>query len=188
MEIKVTFRFDATEGFLVCIDNFRKAAEAIASSGIIETLPAKDAGVVKAVATEDGVTMKKKEQVWPPVGQQESPVAASESAAGQPSQPATEEQPAAAEEAPGASTPTVEDMRAAVARCRERIEGAGWEDKTSDGYKLYHKKVTAAVKGILGFCGTDKIPSVAEDKRQVFINSVDNLVLVDGEVQSEQPF
>ncbi len=184
MEIKVTFRFDATEGFLLCVDNFRKAAEAIASSGIIETLPTKDAGKVKAVATEDGVTMNKKEQVWPPVEKEAAaePQHAEKEAAEK--EAAAEPQHAEKE----AAVPSVEDMRAAVSRCRERIEGPGWEDKTNDGYKLYHKKVTAAVKGILGFCGSDKIPSVAKDKRQVFINSVDNLVLVDGEVQSEQPF
>ncbi|MBR6499137.1 MAG: hypothetical protein IKT23_05555, partial [Clostridia bacterium] len=67
MEIKVTFRFDASESLLAACDNFRKAMEAMSALGGLSSLPvSKEAGIVKAVATEDGVTMNKKEQIWPP--------------------------------------------------------------------------------------------------------------------------
>lgn len=112
--------------------------------------------------------------------------------------PKVEEAPVAAveEPAPVAEEPKAEapatvsdaDMRAAVARCRERIEGADWEAKTSDGYKLYHKKVTSAIKGIVGMCGADKIPSIPEDKRASFIQQVDELVVMDGEIMPNPPF
>lgn len=170
MEIKVTFRFDVSENLLACVDNFRKAAEAMAQSGILSQLPEnKTAGIVKAVATENGVTMNKKEQIWPP--KEEAP------------EPEAQEP-----EEPQESIPTIADMRAAVARCRERIEGADWEEKTGEGYKLYHKKVTAAVKSIVTFCEAEKIPDIAENRRQSFITQVDSLVLEGDAVISQPPF
>ena len=56
MEIKVTFRFDASDSLLSCVDNFRKAMEAMAASGGLSVLPEnKEAGIVKAIATKEGV-------------------------------------------------------------------------------------------------------------------------------------
>ena len=197
MEIKVTFRFDASESLLACVDNFRKAAEAFAQSGLLSQLPAtKEAGIVKAIATEDGVTMNKKEQIWPPKEGGEGAAAAepqpTEKGAGgaegaEGAAPQEEAKPKE-EPQPEAAVPTVSDMRAAVARARDRIEGEGWEDKTSDGYKLYHKKVTAAIKSIVTFCEAEKIPDIAEERRESFIMQVDNLVLEGDAVTSKLPF
>lgn len=193
MEIKVTFRFDASESLLACVDNFRKAAEAFAQSGLLSQLPAtKEAGIVKAIATEEGVTMNKKEQIWPPKEGGEGAAAAepqptekgAEGAAPQEeAKPKEEPQPEAA-----APVPTVTDMRAAVTRARDRIEGEGWEDKTSDGYKLWHKKVTAAVKNIVMSLGAEKIPDIAEESRRSFVEQVDLLGVVGNEVMEQPPF
>lgn len=193
MEIKVTFRFDASDSLLTCVDNFRKAMEAMSAAGGLSILPAnKDAGIVKAVATEEGVTVNKKERIWPPV--EETP----EEPAAAPVAPASDgdgteardahEAPSEAPETGSSSIPSVSDMRAAVARCRERIEGADWEDKASDGYKQWHKKVTAAVKGIVAFCGSDKIPGIPEENRASFIQKVDELGIDGDKVTSTLPF
>lgn len=193
MEIKVTFRFDASDSLLACVDNFRKAAEAFAQSGLLSQLPAtKEAGIVKAIATEEGVTMNKKEQIWPPKEGGEGAAAAepqpTEKGAGgaapqEEAKPKEEPQPEAA-----APVPTVTDMRAAVTRARDRIEGEGWEDKTSDGYKLWHKKVTAAVKNIVMSLGAEKIPDIAEESRRSFVEEVDLLGVVGNEVMEQPPF
>ena len=197
MEIKVTFRFDASDSLLTCVNNFRKAMEAMAAAGGFSVLPmSKDVGIVKAVATEDGVTVNKKERIWPPVDGGAAPASP-----GAPVEP-TGSPSSASGEAGGASVrpssepptvvmetvPTVADMREAVNQLRARIEGADWEDKTSEGYKRWHKKVTAAVKGIVTFCGADKIPGIPEENRASFITQVNSLSVVGDEVKSEAPF
>lgn len=191
MEIKVTFRFDASDSLLACVDNFRKAMEAMAASGGLSILPtSKEAGIVKAVATEDGVTVNKKERIWPPVEETEEaaaepqPTEKDEAGGSAEAAEAAEEAEAEREDA----IPTVADMRAAVTRCRERIEGESWEDKTSEGYKKWHKKVTAAIKGIVAVCGADKIPDIPEENRASFIKQVDGLEAVGDSVKSTLPF
>lgn len=190
MEIKVTFRFDASDKLLECVENFKKAAVAIVESGMLSMLPqTKEEGVTKAIATAEGVTMNKKEQIWPPKGEQESAETSEAAETSETAAAAAEASDASASGAPESDVPTVADMRAAVTRCRERIEGEDWEDKSGVGYKTYHKKVTAAVKGIVGLCGADKIPDIAEEKRAAFIQQVDSLKVTDaGNVESDLPF
>ena len=157
--------------------------EAMAASGGLSVLPEnKEAGIVKAIATKEGVTVNKKEQIWPPKGESAEP----QPAEPQPEKPQpAEPKPTAEKEA---NIPSIADMRAAVTRARERIEGEDWEGKTSDGYKMYHKKLTSAVKGIVAVCGAEKIPDIAEENRQNFINLVDLLIAKGSEVTSEAPF
>ena len=182
MEIKVTFRFDASESLLSCVDNFRKAMEAMAASGGLSILPAtKEAGIVKAIATEEGVTVNKKEQIWPPKGEN-APTAVRKDESGTTAQ---EESEAPSE---AVKTPSVSDMREAVNKLRSRIEGEDWEDKTSDGYKQWHRKVTTAVKGIVAFCGADKIPGIPEENRATFIQKVEELEIVGDAIQPNPPF
>ena len=191
MEIKVTFRFDASDSLLACVDNFRKAMEAMAASGGLSILPtSKEAGIVKAVATEDGVTVNKKERIWPPV-EETGEAAAKPQPTEKDKAGGSSEAAEAAEEAEAEredAIPTVADMRAAVTRCRERIEGESWEDKTSEGYKKWHKKVTAAIKGIVAVCGADKIPDIPEENRASFIKQVDGLGAEGDNVQPVLPF
>lgn len=104
MELKVTLRFDASDSFLACVDKFREAAVQMVNSGIIETLPAKERGIARAIVTEDSVRVDRKEKVFPPV----------EAAA---------EPEAAAPAEPEKTVPTTADVRAAMDRCRKRIEG-----------------------------------------------------------------
>ena len=215
MEIKVTFRFDASDSFLAAAGKFYEAAHAIAGSGLLNTLPDKDRGIVKAVATSEGVTVNKKERIYPPESDDKAAAepqhtengkdgTADADAAGGEAGSGAEAEAGGAEaggaeagsgeaggedaKAGGGDVPSVADMRAAVARCRERIEGADWEDKNSEGYKKWHKKVTQAVKGVLAFLDAEKIPEVSEDKRSAFIASVDNLVVEGDKITSEAPF
>ena len=100
-------------------------------------------------------------------------------------------EPPVTEEPPVAETPKtiyVADMRRAVEDARNRIEGEGWESKDTEGYRLYHKEVTAQVRRIVGAYGADKMPDIEEDRREAFIKEVNGLRLVDGKVTPEIPF
>lgn len=96
------------------------------------------------------------------------------------------EEPKAQPEA--AAVPSISDMREAVNQLRIRIEGEDWEDKASEGYKRWHKKVTTAVKGIVAFCGADKIPGIPEEMRANFIQKVSELGIVGEAIQPTIPF
>ena len=172
MEIKVTFRFDASDSLLACVDNFRKAMEALTASGGLSVLPTnKEAGIVKAVATEEGVTVNKKERIWPPVDGGAAP-AVSEA----PVEPAVLEERIRSRLEGGLITDVQEpDIETRIAILRE-------------GYRKYHKKVTAAIKGIVAFCGAEKMPDIPEERRKDFIAQVDDLELDGDEVKPSKPF
>ena len=171
MELKVTLRFDASDSFLACVDKFREAAVQMVNSGIIETLPAKERGIARAIVTEDSVRVDRKEKVFPPV-----------------EEPAEPEAAAPAE--PEKTVPTTADVRAAMDRCRKRIEGDGYAtDTKSEGYTKYHKKLTAKFKEVSVFLGADKPSALPEDKRSQFIEEVDKLDLMeDGTIDKPLPF
>lgn len=178
MELKVTLRFDASDSFLACVDKFREAAVQMVNSGIIETLPAKERGIARAIVTEDSVRVDRKEKVFPPVEEPAKPVEASA------------EPEAAAPAEPEKTVPTTADVRAAMDRCRKRIEGEGYAtDTKSEGYTKYHKKLTAKFKAVSVFLGADKPSALPEDKRSQFIEEVDKLDLMeDGTIDKPLPF
>ena len=171
MELKVTLRFDASDSFLACVDKFREAAVQMVHSGIIETLPTKERGIARAIVTEDSVRVDRKEKVFPSV-----------------EEPAEPEAAAPAE--PEKTVPTTADVRAAMDRCRKRIEGDGYAtDTKSEGYTKYHKKLTAKFKEVSVFLGADKPSALPEDKRSQFIEEVDKLDLMeDGTIDKPLPF
>ena len=82
------------------------------------------------------------------------------------------------------------DVRAAMDRCRKRIEGEGYAtDTKSEGYTKYHKKLTAKFKEVSVFLGADKPSALPEDKRSQFIEEVDKLDLMeDGTIDKPLPF
>ena len=173
MELKVTLRFDASDSFLACVDKFREAAVQMVHSGIIETLPTKERGIARAIVTEDSVRVDRKEKVFPP--------------AEEPAEPA---KPVEAAAEPEKTVPTTADVRAAMDRCRKRIEGDGYAtDTKSEGYTKYHKKLTAKFKEVSVFLGADKPSALPEDKRSQFIEEVDKLDLMeDGTIDKPLPF
>lgn len=123
----------------------------------------------------------------------------------------TQEQPAAAaevsnqEEAPAAAPAaeqqaeaaaeeknyTEEDVRAAMDRTRKRIEGEDYKyNTTSDGYKTWHRKLTAQFKQIAGVLGSDKPSTLpSSELRGSFIRQCDELEIgEEGSIVTKCPF
>lgn len=103
-------------------------------------------------------------------------------------QPPQQEPEAKQEEA--AKPLTEEDVRAAMHRTRQRIEGEDYkENVTGELYKKYHKPLTAQFKNIAALLGSDKPSTLPEDKRASFIKQCDELkIMEDGTIGSGCPF
>lgn len=104
-------------------------------------------------------------------------------------EPAKAELPA--EEAPQpAKAPTMEDVRSAMHKARQRIEGENYkESPDSEGYKKYHKQMTAAFKNISALLGADKPSALPEDKRMSFIGQCNEIIVKDdGTIGINVPF
>ncbi len=90
------------------------------------------------------------------------------------------QQPTAAEPQEAAKPLTAEDVRAAMHRARQRIEGEDYKDNTqSEAYKRYHRQLTAEFKNIAALLGSDKPSALPEDKRAQFIAQCDELEILD---------
>lgn len=101
-----------------------------------------------------------------------------------------------AEAAPEAEAPaesgkelTTEDIRAAMIRTRKRIEGEDYANNTdSEGYKKYHKQLTAQFKNIAALLGSDKPSTLPAEQRASFIQQCDELIVKDGEITTICPY
>ena len=100
------------------------------------------------------------------------------------------QQGAEAKQEEAAKPLTEEDVRAAMHRTRQRIEGEDYKDHTdSEAYQKYHKALTAQFKNIAALLGSDKPSALPEDKREQFIKQCDELkVMEDGTIGSDCPF
>lgn len=101
------------------------------------------------------------------------------------------EQVLPAEEAPQLmKVPTMEDVRSAMHRARQRIEGENYKEQPdSEGYKKYHKQMTAAFKNISALLGADKPSALPEDKRTSFIGQCNEIIVKDdGTIGINVPF
>lgn len=104
----------------------------------------------------------------------------------------TDEAPAdaPAEEAQADQGPkelTEQDIREAMHRTRQRIEGENYKDET-DGelYQKYHRQLTSQFKNIAALLGADKPSALPADKREQFIRECDDLIIgEDGTIQSK---
>lgn len=97
-----------------------------------------------------------------------------------PEEPVTEK--TSATEQPAAKSYTEVDVRAAMDAARKRIEGEGWkENPDSEGYKKYHRPLTAWFKETAALYGAEK-PSALPDSesRGKFIAACER-VRVDGD-------
>lgn len=85
---------------------------------------------------------------------------------------------------------TAEDVRAAMHKTRQRIEGEDYKENTNgEAYKKYHKPLTAQFKNIAALLGADKPSALPPDKIASFIKQCDELlILKDGTIGSECPF
>lgn len=85
---------------------------------------------------------------------------------------------------------TAEDVRAAMHKTRQRIEGEDYKENTNgDLYKKYHKPLTAQFKNIAALLGADKPSALPSDKIANFIERCDGLqIMEDGTIGSNCPF
>lgn len=85
---------------------------------------------------------------------------------------------------------TAEDVRAAMHKTRQRIEGEDYKENTNgDLYKKYHKPLTAQFKNIAALLGAEKPSALPPDKIANFIEQCNGLqVMEDGTIGSNCPF
>lgn len=110
---------------------------------------------------------------------------------------APEPEPEAEAEAPAEAEPkelTEQDIRDAMHRTRQRIEGENYKDET-DGelYKKYHRQLTSWFKNTAALLGSDKpsalITEKGQDEARQFIAECDRLeVLEDGTIGIKEAF
>ena len=66
---------------------------------------------------------------------------------------------------------TEEDVREAMHKVRQRIEGENYKENTdSENYKKYHRVLTQTFKNISALLGSDKPSTLPADQRAAFIN------------------
>lgn len=85
---------------------------------------------------------------------------------------------------------TAEDVRAAMHKTRQRIEGKDYKENTDgDLYKKYHKPLTATFKNIAALLGAEKPSALPSDKIASFMEQCDELhVMEDGTIGPKLPF
>lgn len=85
---------------------------------------------------------------------------------------------------------TAEDVRAAMHKTRQRIEGEDYKENTTGGaYKKYHKALTAQFKNIAALLGAEKPSALPSDKIASFIKQCDELqIMKDGTIGVNCPY
>lgn len=85
---------------------------------------------------------------------------------------------------------TTEDVRAAIHKTRQRIEGEDYKENTNgEAYKKYHKPLTARFKNIAALLGAEKPSALPPDKIADFIEQCNGLqIMEDGTIGSNCPF
>lgn len=105
-------------------------------------------------------------------------------------QQAEEQKPEPPQQEENPEPPTEEDVRAAMHRTRQRIEGEDYKEHTdSEMYQKYHKPLTAQFKNISALLGSDKPSTLPEDKRADFIKQCEELkIMEDGTIGTDLSF
>lgn len=85
---------------------------------------------------------------------------------------------------------TAEDVRAAMHKTRQRIEGEDYKENTNgEAYKKYHKPLTAQFKNIAALLGAEKPSALPPDKIADFIEQCNGLQIMEGgTIGSNCPF
>ena len=85
---------------------------------------------------------------------------------------------------------TEEDVREAMHKVRQRIEGENYKENTdSENYKKYHRVLAQTFKNISALLGSDKPSTLPADKRADFISEINALVVNDkGEIEKPKAF
>ena len=122
------------------------------------------------------------------------PEPAAEASTPQTEQPAAE--PALAEQAEPVEQPaqnkeyTEVDVRAAMHKVRQRIEGENYKEQPdSEGYKKWHKVLTGWFKNTAAFCGAEKPSALPDsDSRNKFIQCCEHVKVVNDDLVEDCPF
>lgn len=85
---------------------------------------------------------------------------------------------------------TEEDVREAMHKVRQRIEGENYKENTdSENYKKYHRVLTQTFKNISALLGSDKPSTLPADQRAAFINEINALIVNEkGEIAKPDAF
>ena len=139
---------------------------------------------------------KQVEEMPQPKPEVKNPQASGQDAAAPAEQPAAEPTPAEPAPAEPAEQPaqnkeyTEVDVRAAMHKTRQRIEGENYKEQPdSEGYKKWHKVLTGWFKNTAVFCGGER-PSTLPDSnsRYNFIQRCENVKVVNDELVEDCPF
>ena len=104
--------------------------------------------------------------------------------------PSKQAEPAPAEPAEQNKEYTEVDVRAAMHKTRQRIEGENYKEQPdSEGYKKWHKVLTTWFKNTAAFCGAEKPSALPDSKsRYQFIRSCEGVKVVNDELVEDCPF
>lgn len=82
------------------------------------------------------------------------------------------------------------DVRAAMHKVRQRIEGENYKEQPdSEGYKKWHKVLTGWFKNTAAFCGAEKPSALPDsDSRYKFIQCCENVKVENDELVEDCPF
>lgn len=85
---------------------------------------------------------------------------------------------------------TEADVRAAIDRARQRIEGDDWKDNPdSEGYKKWHRALTSWFKVTAALFGADRPSEIPDSRsRMNFIRCCDEVEIKDGALVEAVPF
>lgn len=107
-------------------------------------------------------------------------------------QPAKEEaaQPAKEEKPVQKKEYTEVDVRAAMHKVRQRIEGENYKEQPDgEGYKRWHKVLTGWFKNTAAVCGAEKPSALPDsDSRSMFIQYCENVRVENDELVEDCPF
>ena len=140
---------------------------------------------------KDDAAADKPEPTKEPAGDEEQEAAANQDDANDAQKEAKADEAAPQNEGQAEQKPlTAEDVRAAMHKTRQRIEGEDYKENTDgEAYKKYHKPLTAQFKNIAALLGADKPSALPSDKIASFIDQCDHLqIMDDGTIGSNCPF
>ena len=160
--------------------------------GVLTKLMNREAAPVAAPAPKPSKQAEQVEEMPQPKPEVENPQAEPAPAEPAPAEPAPVE-PAPVEPAEQSAQNkeyTEVDVRAAMHKTRQRIEGENYKEQPdSEGYKKWHKVLTTWFKNTAAFCGAEKPSALPDSKsRYQFIRSCEGVKVVNDELVEDCPF
>ena len=159
--------------------------------GVLTKLMIREDAPEAVPASKPRKPAKQVEEMPQPKPEVENPQTSGPDAAAPAEQQAEEHAPAEPAEQPAQKKEYTEvDVRAAMHKVRQRIEGENYKEQPdSEGYKKWHKVLTGWFKNTAAFCGAEK-PSALPDSnsRCQFIRCCEGVKVVNDELVEDCPF